>query len=146
MNTPPDTESKVEQPVCLSCLQPNAIEDHFCRKCGAPLDSYAATAPFEKIFAMGHSFRQATEGKPRLIVVIGVWLIFLPALMIYLLNLVLPLFRSESIVSGIFSLPIAGLCALMIILCTRRYLRSRPNPSVPPTPPAPPHVPSTDRS
>ena len=144
MNTPPDIEDEVELPVCLSCLQPNTVEDHFCRKCGAPLDSYAATAPFESIFAQGHVFRGATEGKPRLIVVIGVWLIFLPALMISLLDIVLPLFHSESVVNGVFSVPIAGFCALMIILCTRRYFRSRPNRSVPPTPPAPSRVPPTD--
>jgi len=55
---------------------PNDPSAHFCKKCGAPLSSYASTAPFEHIFAEGHAYRQAAEQPRRLIVVLGIWVIF----------------------------------------------------------------------
>lgn len=77
----PDAPAPVQpdaQPLCMSCLFPNHPADHFCAKCGAPLTSYAATAPFESAFAKGHAYRQATEKPRRLIVVLGMWMIFGP--------------------------------------------------------------------
>jgi hypothetical protein len=59
-------------------MTPNEPSAHFCVKCGAPLTSYAATAPFESQFAQGHAFRQAAEQPRKLIVVLGVWMIFGP--------------------------------------------------------------------
>jgi hypothetical protein len=47
-------------------------------KCGAPLSSYAATGPFERLFAEGHVYRQAAERPRSLIVVFGIWIIFGP--------------------------------------------------------------------
>jgi hypothetical protein len=65
-----------EKQLCVSCVFPNDPEAHFCGKCGAPLSSYAATGPFERIFAEGHLYRQAAERPRRLIVVVGIWMIF----------------------------------------------------------------------
>ena len=47
-----------------------------CGKCGAPLTPYAATGPFESIFAEGHVYRQAAERPRSFIVVAGIWIIF----------------------------------------------------------------------
>mgnify|MGYP007030110215 CR=1 FL=1 len=47
--------------MCISCLKPNMPGVHFCRHCGTPLTSYAATAPFESIFAEGDMWRKATR-------------------------------------------------------------------------------------
>ena len=75
MNFIPPEENESEQ-LCVNCLAPNETNAHFCEKCGAPLTSYAATGPFEHIFAEGHVYREAAE-KPRcFIVVLGIWLIF----------------------------------------------------------------------
>jgi hypothetical protein len=65
-----------EQELCVQCLQPNTPGAHFCQKCGAPLTAYAATGPFESLFAEGTACRRAAEQPQRLIVVVGVWLIF----------------------------------------------------------------------
>ena len=70
---PGESEGK---PLCLNCLTPNEASDHFCSKCGAPMTSYAATAPFESLFAEGHVYRQATEKPRNLVVVLGIWMIF----------------------------------------------------------------------
>jgi len=74
-----DTQSSVGEDakqLCLTCLFPNNTSDHFCGRCGAPLSSYAATAPFERIFAEGHAYRQASENPRSFIVVLGIWLLF----------------------------------------------------------------------
>jgi hypothetical protein len=71
-------EAEEEKQLCLSCMFPNEPAAHFCAKCGAPMTSYAATGPFEHLFAEGHVYRQAAERPRRLIVVLGIWLIFGP--------------------------------------------------------------------
>jgi len=57
-------------------LTPNATTADFCAKCGAPLSSYATTAPFERLFAEGHVYRQAAERPHRPVILIGVWALF----------------------------------------------------------------------
>lgn len=65
-----------EQELCTQCMTGNPPGSHFCAECGAPLSSYAATGPFESLFAEGHLYRRATERPQRIIVVFGIWLIF----------------------------------------------------------------------
>lgn len=65
-----------EHELCIQCMTANAPGSHFCRRCGAPLSSFAATGPFEALFAEGHLYRRAAEQPRRLIVVVGIWLIF----------------------------------------------------------------------
>ena len=50
----------------------------FCAGCGAPLTSFASTQPFERTLAEGFAYRQAVESPRKLIVVAGIWLIFVP--------------------------------------------------------------------
>ena len=40
------------------------------------MTSYAATGPFESLFAEGHVYRQAAERPRSIVVVLGIWLIF----------------------------------------------------------------------
>ena len=72
-DSPQDGE---EQELCTQCMACNPPGSHFCRECGAPLSSYAATGPFESLFAEGHLYRRAVEQPQRLVVVLGIWLIF----------------------------------------------------------------------
>ena len=65
-----------ENELCPGCLTPNAPATHFCTQCGAPLSSFAATGPFESLFAEGHVYRQTVEQPVSLLVVVGVCLIF----------------------------------------------------------------------
>jgi hypothetical protein len=69
-------EESSEKELCLGCLSPNKAGTNFCAKCGAPLTSYASTGPLESLFAEGHVYRQAVSQPRRLIVVLGVWVIF----------------------------------------------------------------------
>ncbi len=65
-----------EKELCMQCLTDNQPGSPFCQSCGAPLNSYAATGPFESLFAEGHVYRRAAEQPRLLIVVLGMWLIF----------------------------------------------------------------------
>ena len=65
-----------EKQLCIGCLFPNEQDVHFCAKCGAPMSSYAATGPFESLFAEGHVYRQAAEKPRSFVVVLGIWIIF----------------------------------------------------------------------
>ncbi len=65
-----------EQELCTQCMTDNRPGSDFCRECGSPISSYAATGPFESLFAEGHVFRRATENPQRLIVVLGMWMLF----------------------------------------------------------------------
>ena len=60
---------------CLAQLPPNA---HYCRKCNTPASAYAAWDPLMQIESRGDTYCKASSGKPRLISVIGIWLIFGP--------------------------------------------------------------------
>jgi hypothetical protein len=64
--------------LCKSCAALNEPDVNFCVKCGAPLSSYSTIGPFESIFAQGFVYRVAAENPRRFIVVLGIWLIFLP--------------------------------------------------------------------
>jgi hypothetical protein len=65
-----------EKQLCTSCMTPNEPTAHFCIKCGAPLSSFATFAPFERLFAEGFIYRQAVDSPRKMIVVLGIWLIF----------------------------------------------------------------------
>ena len=70
-----------ENELCISCLRPNAPLVKFCRHCRAPLHPLAAWLPFDKIFATGFVWRSAVLTPRRWIVIIGIYLYFLPALL-----------------------------------------------------------------
>jgi hypothetical protein len=65
-----------EKQLCVSCMTPNDPAAHFCTKCAAPLSSFASTGPFEHLFAEGSVYRAAAERPRKLVVVLGVWMIF----------------------------------------------------------------------
>lgn len=69
-------ESPDEKQLCTGCMAPNEPDANFCAECGAPISSYAATGPFEHLFAEGYMYRQAVQKPRSLIVVLGIWFIF----------------------------------------------------------------------
>ena len=109
-----------EKQLCVSCMFPNEPSAHFCTKCGAPLSSYAATGPFEHLFAEGHVYRQAAERPRSLIVVLGIWLIFgtmaLASLVVVLIG------RDMGIGYTAFGAFILAISVVLIWKTTRNYL------------------------
>ena len=107
--------------ICVSCLVPNEPSAHFCAKCGAPLSSYASTAPFESSFAAGSIYRSASERPRKLIVVIGIWLLFGP---MAVMGIVI---ATQSLLVGV---AVVAVPATIIWKTTRNYLtRVKPDES-----------------
>jgi len=124
-NTAHQPAESDEKPLCLNCLFPNEAATHFCVECGAPLTSYAATGPFEHLFAEGHAYRQAAERPRRLIVVLGIWLIFGMLALGGGMLLLVPPHDVEDVAAGAFFVAIS---LAMIWKTTQNYLsRSRPD-------------------
>lgn len=67
-----------EQMICPSCHAPNSPLAGFCVSCRAPLNSTVMLDPMGQIEAEGFALREATLGKPKLIVVLGIWLLLFP--------------------------------------------------------------------
>ena len=62
--------------LCPGCLNENKPGTHFCGKCGSPLSTFAATAPWERIEAERHIYANAASNPRKIISLIGIWLIF----------------------------------------------------------------------
>ena len=72
-------EPDIGTPVCPHCLAPVGRFDHFCPKCLGPITAHAAIDPLGQVYSAGHVYRSAmSRRRPRLIVVLGMWLIFAP--------------------------------------------------------------------
>jgi len=68
-----------EKVVCLSCGLGNYPTANFCVECGAPLSAHSVSDPFDTIKTTGWAYRESQE-TPRLIVVVGIWMIFSPVM------------------------------------------------------------------
>lgn len=68
--------------VCQSCLQQNNSEAINCRFCNAPLILSDNIDPVKGLPNEGYTYSKAVEGKPKPIVLIGVWVMFFPLLLI----------------------------------------------------------------
>ena len=62
--------------ICPHCARPIGRFDHFCPSCRGPVTAHASIDPLGQVYAAGHGYRRATSGRPKLIVLLGMWLIF----------------------------------------------------------------------
>lgn len=120
-NPEPGTTEAIERELCPQCLRGNRFGTHFCNECGAPLSAYAATGPFERLFAEGNAYRRAVEQPPRLVVVLGVWLIFGIGAVAEL-GLV---FGNPNLASTALATVVAVFSAFIVIKTTVSYCRRR---------------------
>ncbi len=109
---------------CPSCLAVNRPSEAFCHKCGAPIGAVATLDPLHVIRAESHLYRKALEGKPKLIVLIGVWLLFLPMLLVCLPGAIYLLATHESsaeFVAFWFGIILSVVSAVMLYRTTKNY-------------------------
>lgn len=66
--------------ICPSCLAQISPSETFCHACGAPVGTTAALDPINSIRAQRFLISRALEGRPKLIVLLGIWMLNLPAL------------------------------------------------------------------
>lgn len=100
----------------------------FCQYCNAALSLTGNPDPLQKISHEGVVYSKAVEGKPKPVVLIGVWILFFPVLVFSLIAAVSLAFEGESgsnaflifwllIITSFFSLT-------MIYKVTRNYFKS----------------------
>ena len=124
---PPSAEE--ECLLCPECMAGNLPDASFCQKCGLPLNSYASTAPLERIWATGHIYGNAINRPARLISVIGIWLLFYPHAVIFAYYFFSILFEGHFGFGEILWLIFSGLatlfCVYVLGIVTMNYLRRR---------------------
>lgn len=64
--------------LCPSCGLSVDESQAFCPNCEAPIGSMSSIDPMQSIRAEGFLIQRATERRPKLIVLIGAWILFLP--------------------------------------------------------------------
>ena len=114
-----------ERELCRTCLEPNEPGATFCKDCGAPLSSYAATGPFESLLTEGHLYRQAAEHPRKLIILIGMWLIFGFVAFTSAFVLLASSTKNGSLWGRIFGLPLFAIATAILWRTTRNYFRIR---------------------
>ncbi|KPK75836.1 MAG: hypothetical protein AMJ79_09530 [Phycisphaerae bacterium SM23_30] len=72
---------------CPNCLTANLSIAHYCRRCATPLTSHAEIDPLGRIYAMGDTYRKACNYPYKRIILIGMWLIFGPELLFFIIAL-----------------------------------------------------------
>lgn len=83
METPENQTAEIA--LCTHCAAPLQGSENFCNACGCPLTFQAASMPYESILARGFLWREGSARPQKLVVVIGIWLLFAPTLAISLL-------------------------------------------------------------
>ena len=84
------------------------------------MSSYASTGPFESLFAEGSAYRSAAERPQKLVVVLGVWLIF--GMMTLAGVLLVVIGRDTGLVYTISGAVMLAIAPVMIWKTTRNYL------------------------
>lgn len=85
-----ETEAEEEDDLgilCPNCAASNVPAVDFCARCRAPLSTMATIDPLRSTLAEGFVYRQAVEGTSKPIVVVGIWLIFLPGVVVGLIQM-----------------------------------------------------------
>ena len=65
--------------ICVRCGQSNDYTVSRCSECGAPLDAFASTAPWEMGTAMGASYPAPVDPRTKPVIFWGAWLYFGPS-------------------------------------------------------------------
>lgn len=119
------TSNADEEITCISCLTQLKRSESFCHECGAPVGVTATLDPLQAIRAEGFLFRRALEGRPKLIVLVGIWLLYLPVLVISAIAAVYIIGHMRGFSGFLFFWVMIGLsCSAFVILyrITKNYI------------------------
>ena len=117
-----------ETVICMSCSAPNSRSEAFCRECGAQILITSALDPMQAIKAEGELLHKALEGKPRLIAVVGTWILFLPVLAASIWGAINLTLNTRGTTGFFFFWVLVGLsfiCFVALYRVTRNYLINR---------------------
>ena len=110
---------------CSSCMALNRVSEAFCEECGAPIGATATLVPTQVIRAEGFMLRKALEGRPRFIVLLGVWILHLPVLVVGLGAAIYIIINWRGLSAFVFFWTLIGLSLIAFIILyriTKNYL------------------------
>ena len=119
--------NKIEPEViaCLSCLAPNDVSVSFCQNCQSPLGGTSALDPVKTIHAEAFVLQGAVSKRPKPIVVLGVWVLFLPWLLGAAALAVSQLINGYGLPSFVFfwvGIALAFVAVKILYMVTRNYV------------------------
>jgi hypothetical protein len=134
-----DDRKEVEIPLCPHCAAPFREGEHFCDRCGCPVTFQAVSMPYESILARGFAWREGSRNPQSLIVLVGMWVLFAPALVVSVIGFLalLASFREfdwrpyprTNFLMALLCLAFVGgmatISGLLLYKTTRNYLRLR---------------------
>jgi hypothetical protein len=113
-----------QQITCPSCQALVDARESFCRECGAPITTTATLDPMGSIHAQGFMLRKAVDGPPKPIVLIGIWIVFLPALAVSVYMAVSLITQQHGLASFVFfwvSVGLAYVSFRILFQVTKNY-------------------------
>lgn len=116
---------------CLSCLAQNEPSTPFCHNCGAPVGGSANFDPLQTIRTEGYLLGKALEGRPKPVVFLGIWILYLPVLAVGLGISIYMIFKGHGWPGFIFFWAGMGLSYLgftILYRATKNYLTMRKRP------------------
>jgi hypothetical protein len=123
MHAVDDSSRSPERVLCPKCLLSNTPSAAFCADCGAPIGMVSTVDPMQLIQAEGFAYRSAVDGPPKLIVLLGMWVIFGPMLIAG----PFVLFEGPVRSSETLTLTLVALASAVVLYRTTRnyYVKSR---------------------
>ncbi|HEY0548392.1 MAG TPA: hypothetical protein VGF13_02255 [Verrucomicrobiae bacterium] len=126
----PDVSPEAEAALCTYRVFPNLPDVPWCKKCGAPLGWSAVVGPADAARASGFMWRGALRGRPKVFVLLSVWVLFLPRFVLSFIGALVFLFTLLSDVPGCFvlvylllTLFYGTMSFLMLFHITRNFLK-----------------------
>jgi hypothetical protein len=120
-----------ETVTCVSCLAQNAQSAPFCQQCGAPIGAMATVDPVQTIQTEGFLLRKALEGRPKPIVFLGLWILYLPMLLAGAGIAIYMIVNGRGLAAFVFFWAGMGLASFgffVLYRATRNYLTKRKMP------------------
>ena len=116
---------------CMACFAANDIDAEICRECGARFGDSDVLQPLNVARAEGRLYQDLALGgrgakRPKFVILLGVWLMFLPLLAIGVVMVIAQILNLNGMVSFIFICFGAGAAyfsILTLVRVTKRYFR-----------------------
>jgi hypothetical protein len=110
---------------CPSCMAPNRASESVCHECGNPLGTWTNLDPVQAIQTEGFLLHKSLKGRPKLIVLLGVWILHLPVLVVGIGAAIYMLFNLHGASELVFVLALGTLAYYAFIVLyrtTKNYL------------------------
>ena len=113
--------------LCPHCLTENDASAHMCRQCLTPMTFFAATVPVFSVWAECDTYYKASRSPAKLIVVLGMWLLFGPWFLVCAVAacvtvdvaLFEPWYRGGNVAALLLLIPLAAIGCVPVILLMR---------------------------